>query len=919
MATDSSGVESSARVILDDHAITKSPTDQRSYRIIELDNALRCVLVHEPEARQSSAALAVAAGHFHDPNNAHGLAHFLEHMLFLGTEKYPDANSYQAFISGHGGNHNAWTGTEFSNYYFTVDAAYFDQALDRFMRFFYQPLFDAKWVKKELQSIESEFQLKRQDELRRLYQVHKATSNPKHPFSKFSVGNLSTLKDSAQATLQQQLQQFFQRWYCARRMTLVLVGPQSLEQLAEIAQRHAQSIQSGCADMLYLNDPLYLPEQLGVELHVKPLKDARRLIITFALPGIDDDYANKTTSYIAHLLGYEGPGSLYGYLRDQHWINSLAAGGGISGSNFKDFNINMQLTDQGMANRDAIIAAIFSYIQTIRESGVTPWRYDERRVSVMNAFHFQEQPRASDLAPQLAINLHHYLAEDIIFGDYRMDGLFEPKLRQFLDCMQPDNMRVTVIHKALETDQVEPIYGTHYAIQPISAERQTAYLKHDPIPASLPEANIYLKVPWQLQTIAPNEATEYPEKSLITPGLESWHLHDLDFRQPKAHLYLGLQLPRVIATPASFAQARLWCELMLDKLNEQCYDAEIAGLHFNLYPQQQGITLHVSGPAYYVPQLAETLIHSMAAPQFCQQRWMDLRQRLLTNWRQALLHKPLNFLFSYLNVQLQPHTFSVLQLAEELEQMDFAVFNKTSGALFQQATAKMFAHGDLHDSQLEPVHSALTDWLGLTEQRPVADLTPAPLSKLQQPLKVQTQHPDHAVIAVVQSLDTSTSNQGIFMLMNYVLQPRFFAQLRTEQQLGYLVGTTYLPMQEHPHLLFYVQSSRVDGDTIESAIREFFGAINRTMAEISEEEFHKAQQSLTQQLTEKDSSLRSRSQRLWSAITQQDFDFSRLNRISADIEQMTFEHFSISVKQLFNNNSSQMFLSASPMNFDRSR
>src|SRR5690606_13492005 len=179
MATESSGVTLSARVILDDQDITRSPTDQRNYRIVELDNGMRCVLVHEAEARQASAALAVAAGHFHDPHHAQGLAHFLEHMLFLGTEKYPDANSYQSFISAHGGNHNAWTGTEFSNYYFTVDANYFDQALDRFMRFFYQPLFAQQWIEKELQSIESEFQLKRQDELRRLYQVHKATSNPK--------------------------------------------------------------------------------------------------------------------------------------------------------------------------------------------------------------------------------------------------------------------------------------------------------------------------------------------------------------------------------------------------------------------------------------------------------------------------------------------------------------------------------------------------------------------------------------------------------------------------------------------------------------------------------------------------------------------------------------------------------------------
>ena len=70
--------------------IIKSPTDHRDYAMVCLPNGLRCALVHDPEAHQSTAALAVAAGHFQDPIENQGLAHFLEHMLFLGTRKYPE-------------------------------------------------------------------------------------------------------------------------------------------------------------------------------------------------------------------------------------------------------------------------------------------------------------------------------------------------------------------------------------------------------------------------------------------------------------------------------------------------------------------------------------------------------------------------------------------------------------------------------------------------------------------------------------------------------------------------------------------------------------------------------------------------------------------------------------------------------------
>lgn len=43
---------------------------------------------------KSSAALSMAVGSFRDPTTAQGLAHYLEHMLFMGTAKYPDENDY---------------------------------------------------------------------------------------------------------------------------------------------------------------------------------------------------------------------------------------------------------------------------------------------------------------------------------------------------------------------------------------------------------------------------------------------------------------------------------------------------------------------------------------------------------------------------------------------------------------------------------------------------------------------------------------------------------------------------------------------------------------------------------------------------------------------------------------------------------
>ena len=89
--------------------VTKSGEDQRSYRFVTLSNGLRAVLVSDPNTTKSAAAIDVGNGYLSDPAELPGLAHFLEHMLFLGTEKYPSESAYADFIESHGGFSNAYT------------------------------------------------------------------------------------------------------------------------------------------------------------------------------------------------------------------------------------------------------------------------------------------------------------------------------------------------------------------------------------------------------------------------------------------------------------------------------------------------------------------------------------------------------------------------------------------------------------------------------------------------------------------------------------------------------------------------------------------------------------------------------------------------------------------------------------------
>lgn len=98
----------------------------------------------------ASVSLALNVGSLNDPLTRQGLAHFLEHMIFMGSERYPDENGFSNLINTHGGYSNAFTDNEVTNYHFRVDEAGLPLALEMFACLLSEPLLKADAVDREI-------------------------------------------------------------------------------------------------------------------------------------------------------------------------------------------------------------------------------------------------------------------------------------------------------------------------------------------------------------------------------------------------------------------------------------------------------------------------------------------------------------------------------------------------------------------------------------------------------------------------------------------------------------------------------------------------------------------------------------------------------------------------------------------------
>lgn len=133
----------------------------------------------------------MGAGSWKEPDEFPGLAHFLEHMLFQGSKTYPQEGYFQKMIAEAGGSTNAYTRSEETNYYFKVNNERILEALQVFAHFFIDPLFDENMVDREINAVNSEYEIAVSGDAWKVTFLMQLLS--RKPVGRFTIGSTSTL------------------------------------------------------------------------------------------------------------------------------------------------------------------------------------------------------------------------------------------------------------------------------------------------------------------------------------------------------------------------------------------------------------------------------------------------------------------------------------------------------------------------------------------------------------------------------------------------------------------------------------------------------------------------------------------------------------------------------------------------------
>jgi protease III len=803
--------------------IVKSPNDDRQYAAIMLPNGLQVVLVSDPTLENSAASIAVGVGSAQDPESQLGLAHYLEHMLFLGTEKYPEPDGFMKYTQANGGMTNAFTAYDKTNYLFQINAGKFDDALDRFSDYFKTPNFDPHFSDKERNAVNNEWSLQKAQDGWNLFALQGFTANPKSPSAKFNIGNLDTLQDKPDSVLQDELKKFYNSYYSANIMKLTLVGKQTLPELKALAEKHFASIPNKKVVLPEVTVPGLTKAQMGKSIHYKPIKDLKSLYVDFPVKSNKHQWRLKPNEFVRNLLTSEEPGTLGEQLRSKGLVKMVTAyvdaeGYGPDGI----LRVQAELTDAGLQQQDEILAAIFSYIDLIKHEGLNPNYY--RELQAMRTKDFANAPKPDPLNQAVGLTMSQFdlPVENLLNADYIYERYDAKVIKNLVAQLDEHKARIWYVSPSEQAETPVPFFDGKYAIRDISAKE---FARWDSLKSqqkfNLPPLNdLFTDKP------APIVDNLYlkPHQVVSQAGLEAYLTHAEYYREDKGQVSVQINVDFALESPKNIVLAALVNDIYNKQtltLSDRAGRASLGISATVMDAGSQGI--FISGYTTKHPQLLTQMLNEFVVLDVSDKNFseaMDSFQKNVANKKKNHVFRQLFSQGQRLTSKVQWTDDELLAAASSITKNDVIAFH---AAIKRDPLIRIFAIGNYTEAQVKDMALAATDILPGTrppEQRAVNTYSTPAAGKMVS-FSDDVDLADSAVLQAWFRSNKSDDEQAQLAVLNSLFSNSFFMQLRTHEQLGYVVTSFNYPVDDIPGFVMLVQSSNTDLTGIKARMDKF--------------------------------------------------------------------------------------------------
>ncbi|NUF27339.1 pitrilysin [Gilliamella sp. ESL0254] len=826
--------------------VQQSERDKRQYEVIELSNKMRVLLVSDPNAVMSLGSLALPVGSLQDPKDQQGLAHYAEHMVLMGSKNYPEPASFSQFLSRHSGSYNASTAAHRTAFYFEVENSAFDKALDHLADAIAEPNLDPKFADKERNAVNAEMTMARSNDGFRIEQVNSETINPNHPSAQFSGGNLETLSDKPSSKLQDALVTFHKNYYSSNIMVGVIYSNQSINKLAKLAENTFGKIPNKNINAPIVDKPAITPNVLSKQIAMVPAQPKKLLFLQFPMENNLDKFADKSDEYITYLIDNSSPNTLSDQLQKQGLIEGISSSiNPIRYGNSGMLSINVSLTDDGLAQKDKVIGAIFNYLQLIQKQGISDAYYEELKKVLALEFKYQDVERDMSYVEWLSDQMLLYPVKNILNSDFIANNFDKTAIAARLKSLTPDNVRAWIISPNQTTNKTAYFVDAPYKIDNITSEQKANWLALGKnFTFSLPELNPY--IPDDFSIVKQNRAQAQPAGF----SKRGNHLHFVSqyFKtEPKAAIVVSLRNNEAFSDAKAEVAFNLLDYIASRNLEQLRFQARVAGISLSTN-NDNGLMISASGFSQHLPKMVTAILNSyrnvtideqslvLAKSWYLQE--LDKSEHAKSYW---LAVNPVNELSDLPYFERDERR----QITETMTINDVLTYRDN---LLTHSVPYMLSLGNLsNEDSLDLYHSIQKTLVRDVEFTPVDNI------QIKKSLEAKmTQHAKSTDNALMMSYIPTGYDRISSCMLSYtlskIISPWFFDQLRTNEQLGYAVFAGPVTVGDSVGMSFIIQSNQYDPAYLFKRYQEFYPVISNKLKALSKEDIEQYKKAVLDEL-----------------------------------------------------------------------
>jgi secreted Zn-dependent insulinase-like peptidase len=499
---------------------------------------------------------------------------------------------------------------------------------------------------------------------------------------------------------------------------------------------------------------------------------------------------------------------------------------------------------------------------------------------------YKDKGEGADRAADLANQIREFPFEIAEREPYLWIHEDSDDYKRLLDRIRPDNMLVMLIAKGVKTDATEKYYGTKYSYTEETGPAYAALLKPPTVAAiHLPKPDPF--VPSHAEVLAAQ-----PVRLIDEPALSLFYSQDTEFLRPMVTQVYRFRLPRSRGTLENAVLLRFYEACVNESLNEIAYPARMAGLNFSLTAEVEGVNLAISGYNESASRLLDTIAGSLVEFQLAPERFAAVKDRIVRDLRNFPRADAWQIGLQTRRAVVREFYFRPDVQLPVAEKITLDGVKKFASELYKQGKIEALIHGNVSaaeamaaarrvGSTLQPKPGAQNDLLRrrLLTQKPGSDL----LTSEQLEVNNSAFRRDYVLGG-----DTPEMRAAALTLTNFIADP-FFGEMRTHQQLGYIVFGGAGEEERTTYAYFIIQSGDHPADEVEARADAFIGKLPGMLAALPDDAWETIREGVRSQLEEKDKTIAERAARLFTLAYDYDGDWGRREETLAALDKLTKE------------------------------